>query len=468
MLRAPLRLLLAGLLLPTACGDEATAPLPADATDSGDGADSTTTDGGTDDDAAVGEPEPTFTYWRDAKAILDAKCGSCHQPDDIAPFPLQTYADVAAVAAILPSSLMAESMPPWPPGDDCRPYAHDRSLDDDALDVLLTWLDEGAPEGDPADAPPPSGEPPAAPWSPSAVVEMPEPYTPVAEPDDYRCFLVPWGETDPTYITGYQVVPGNRSVVHHVIVFNAEAEIVPELEAMDAAEPGPGYTCFGGAGVPANWVGSWVPGSDVSRLPEDTGIRIEPGSMMIVQMHYNTLSSGSAEDQTRVEFETRDQVARPGLTVPFTKLQWVTGTEPMHIPAGDPVVTHSYDLPALLLKQRLDNLGLGVGDSFLVHNVGLHMHYLGTAGRLSVVRDDDQEDCMLDIDRWDFGWQGGYTLRDPMRIDGGDRLRISCTWDNSADNQPVVDGDILPPQDVEWGEGTTDEMCLGVMYVTAE
>jgi hypothetical protein len=74
---------------------------------------------------------------------------------------------------------------------------------------------------------------------------------------------------------------------------------------------------------------------------------------------------------------------------------------------------------------------------------------------------------VLRIDEWNFDWQGGYTLREPLRVGPDDTLRISCTWDNSAENQPVVDGAVLEPQDVVWGEGTTDEMCLSVMYVTA-
>ncbi|MCA9709739.1 MAG: monooxygenase [Myxococcales bacterium] len=458
-----------GLLLPAACADQAAEP----DLDAGDASTGDASSSGSDAAAEPEGPVATYTYWRDAKAILDAKCGGCHQPDDIAPFPLTTYEQVRAVAAVLPASLEAETMPPWPPADGCQEYAHARSLDEADKALLLTWLDEGAPEGDPADAPAPEPEPGAEPqpepWSPTMTVEMPEPYSPVTAPDDYRCFLVPWTQAETSYVTGYRVVPGNRSIVHHVIMFNADASVVPQLQAMDDADPGPGYACFGGTGTAASWVGSWAPGGGVAELPPDTGIRIEPGSMMVVQMHYNTLASDPAPDQTAIELTVAEQVERPALTIPFANFEWITGADPMLIPAGDPQVTHEYAFPVgnPLFRQRLSDVGVMAGEPFVVHSAGLHMHYLGTAGTLSVVRGGGGEDCLLDIEDWDFGWQGGYTLREPLRVDADDQLRISCTWDNSAGNQPTIGGEVLTPHDVEWGEGTTDEMCLGVIYVSA-
>ncbi|MEM9458514.1 MAG: monooxygenase [Myxococcota bacterium] len=468
MTRVPTLLPLCTFVLSISCGDST--PSEQDSPDTA----STGAEGDPPGDTgSEAEPEPatpTYTYWRDAKSIIDAKCANCHQPDDIAPFPLVNYDDVQAVAAVLPASLQGQTMPPWPPDSSCQDYAHSRALDPQEQQVLLTWLDEGAPEGDPSQAPTSDDEPSGPAFTPTLSIEMPEPYTPTAEPDDYRCFPVAWPESDTRFITGYQVIPGNRSIVHHVIVFNASADLADEVAQMDADDPGPGYTCFGNAGVQAQSVSSWVPGSNASALPEGTGVQIEPGSVMIIQMHYNTLSSEPASDQTRLELVLADQVERPALTLPVVNFQWITGGEPMHIPAGDPAARHSFDLSASnpFVRQQLNRLGIESDEPFLVHGAGLHMHYLGTQGLLSVLRDDGAEDCVLQIDQWDFGWQGSYTLREPLRVDPQDQLHISCTWDNSASNQPTVDGEVLPPQDVEWGEGTTDEMCLGSLYVSAE
>lgn len=457
---------LCALTLTIACTDADSSPSDTDAVDptgSMDDPDAETT-------AAEDESEPLHTYYRDAKVIIDDKCGGCHRPGDIAPFSLTTYEEVAAVTAVLPASIELGSMPPWPPAEDCRPFSHSLSLSEDERALLLDWLDEGAPQGDPADEPPPAPGSEPEPWTPSLTLQMPEPYTPTVEPDDNRCFLVPWPEQERKYMTGYQVVPDNRAIVHHVILFNADADTAQQLRELDEAEPGPGYSCLGGVGAPADWIGSWAPGADGRAMPEGTGIAIEPGSMMVMQVHYNTLGATASPDQTSMEIELADEVERPAATLPFTNVQWVTGGSPMTIPAGEPEVTHSFELPVSnpFLRSRLADIGVGAGDSFLVHSSGLHMHYLGTSASLSVARDGGDDDCMLDIPRWDFDWQGGYTLADPMRVGPSDSLRISCTWDNSPENQPVVDGEVITPQDVQWGEGTTDEMCLGILFVTAE
>lgn len=469
---APLLLLCGSLLLPLACTDAGSASTSEPGDEAG-----TTTAAGSGTDAAdssgttAAAEEPTFTYYRDAKAVLDAKCGGCHQPDDIAPFALTTYDEVKAVAAALPGSITAGTMPPWPPAAGCNEYDHSRVLTADEQDLLLTWLDEGAPAGDPADEPE-HPDAPADDFVPTMTIEMPEAYTPTVEPDDNRCFLVPWPEDGATYITGFHVVPGNRSVVHHVVLFNAPASDVEELQALDDAEPGPGYTCLGGVGVGglASWIGAWAPGSAGESVPEGTGMRIEPGSMMVLQMHYNTSSAAPAPDQTRVEVELAAEVEHPAVTVPFTNFQWPLGGEPMVIPAGDPEVTYGFELQAgnPLFRQLLADADIGTDEALVVHSAALHMHYLGTSGSLAVGRDGGGEDCMLRIDEWDFDWQGAYTLTEPLRVEPSDSLKISCTWDNSAENQPVVAGEVIEPHDVQWGEGTTDEMCLGVLYVTGE
>jgi hypothetical protein len=71
-------------------------------------------------------------------------------------------------------------------------------------------------------------------------------------------------------------------------------------------------------------------------------------------------------------------------------------------------------------------------------------------------------ECVLDIPRWNFHWQGAYGLTNPKRVERGDSLSIECHWDNSATNQP----DGLAPRELNWGERTDDEMCLAFLYIT--
>ncbi|HVI02174.1 MAG TPA: hypothetical protein VM869_25850, partial [Enhygromyxa sp.] len=346
---------------------------------------------------------------------------------------------------------------------------HNRSLTEDERELLLTWLAEGAPEGDPADEPPAPGDDPASDFEPDVTLTMVEPYTPTQGPDDYRCFVIPWDGPEP-WVTGFRVLPDQRSIVHHVIAFAVDPELASTVEAMDAAEDGPGYTCFGDAGVQeARWLGSWAPGGRAAVFPEGTGARLEPGSRVVIQVHYNTSSSGPVADQSGIELSLADTVERPLITTPATNVAWVVGAIPMSIPAGDPDVTHStlIDLRSGYWGAQTAEAGAAADEDLVLHVSGLHMHQLGVSARLSIIRNADAaEECVLEIPEWDFGWQGGYQLVDPIRIHPGDKVKLQCWWDNSAENQPIIGGEKVEPIDVAWGEGTRDEMCLAVLSLT--
>ena len=140
----------------------------------------------------------------------------------------------------------------------------------------------------------------------------------------------------------------------------------------------------------------------------------------------------------------------------------------MTIPAGEESVSHalSYDIVGANICSAFGEDTMDSSMGIEVHNVGLHMHELGRHATLSIERADGNNECLLDIPDWDFGWQGGYFLKQPTLLYAGDKLSLQCEWDNSAENQPVINGEKLEPQDVEWGEGTRDEMCLGILYLT--
>ena len=127
----------------------------------------------------------------------------------------------------------------------------------------------------------------------------------------------------------------------------------------------------------------------------------------------------------------------------------------MHIPPNQVDVTHAFEFDATL----------ATGGPFQIYSAGLHMHTLGTRIKASAITSAGVEQCLAQIDDWNFHWQGSYGLRAPVTFNRGDKLRVECHWDNTVGNQPVVGGQPRTPADVYWGEGTTDEMCLGVFYV---
>ena len=140
----------------------------------------------------------------------------------------------------------------------------------------------------------------------------------------------------------------------------------------------------------------------------------------------------------------------------------------MSIPAGEASVAHSFTAQRSnpFMTLLLQEIGAGSEDTLWVSNAGLHMHLLGRSGSLAIEHDNGEDTCLVEIDDWDFGWQGSYRLSEPVAFGPQDALALGCEWDNSAGNQAIIDGEIGEPRDVEWGDGSFDEMCLSVLYVS--
>jgi hypothetical protein len=306
-------------------------------------------------------------------------------------------------------------------------------------------------------------------------VALPEHYTPSDTLDDYRCFAIPWPAdlSEDSFVVAQDYFPDRRELVHHVITFVAGPGEAGFYQGLDDADPGPGYQCFGGPGKTdwsAQWLGAWAPGQQPWRAPAGTGIRVEPGSVLIMQVHYNSVGGEPAPDQTSVGFEVVSAVDRPAAFIPVVDYGWVTGSKPMTIPAGESEVVHTVEIgrsnPVFLYLTAA--LGVSPNAALDIWNASLHMHLLGERAQLLVTHPDAADECLLSIDGWDFNWQGAYELEAPVSFATGDSLVLGCSYDNSAENQPLIDGVPKEPETVGWGDGTYDEMCLGIIYVAAK
>jgi hypothetical protein len=451
------RIYLLGLLLAgcNASGED----LDAGATGDGGGL-----DGGNADTGVEG---PRVVYYRDIKPIVDRNCVQCHSPTGIGPIDLTVPAVAVAARDKIKEQVSSKLMPPWHASEDCRGYEHDRSLDDDTIDLIVEWVDLGAPLGDPSQEPPP-GAPPS-PGLARIDLELPLPSYTANVGDDYRCQVVEWTEAASKFVTGFNLVPTNPQIVHHSNIYVVNANGAQAVRDKDAAAPGPGYPCFGGAFEPGvELLGAWAPGSTGLEYPSGTGIQIDPGSLIILEMHYFVLrGTDNTTDDSTLALRVEDQVDRRALVAPFWNFQeWSQGRN-MPIPADDPNVTHSIDLDPNGFVQLL--APWLTARNIRIYGAGLHMHFLGTSGKVHVIRGDQSHECLLEIPRWDFNWQYGYILEEPTDfLIGRDHLYLECHWDNTAGNQPIIDGVRRPVQAANWGGRSTDEMCIGYVYVTEQ
>ncbi|MSP23630.1 MAG: monooxygenase [Myxococcales bacterium] len=396
------------------------------------------------------QPDVTgTTYYQAAKPILDGRCGKCHHEGGIGPFTLDSFAGAKEVALAVKSAVEQRTMPPWLASDGCAEYVGDPSLSDEQIATISAWVDEGAREGDPLTE--------AAKLAPvvntglsrtDRTLEMPVDYVAQVEPDDYRCFVIDWPETETTYVTGFRANPGTSEVVHHVIAFLIEPADVAAIEKLDAGEEGAGYTCYGGPGNnEARWIGSWAPGGLGYDFVPGTGIEIVAGAKVVLQVHYNTLNSGALPDRTSIELKLDATVERKAWVQPWANPSWLDGGK-MIIPAMTDGVGHEFGFdPTPFLSD---------GKPLRLYSAALHMHVLGQTARTEIRRADGSTECLLDIPRWDFHWQGAYRFAESKLLSPGDELHLQCTWDNPTN------------KDVDWGEGTTDEMCLGAYYLAID
>lgn len=335
-------------------------------------------------------------------------------------------------------------------------------------------------------------------------VGLPAAYTPTSAgsaTDDYRCFVLATNLPDDRFITGVRFVPGNAALVHHAILYRVSPGQEEAAAKRDAEDPGEGWSCFGGPNLPATadsdalsslsgtpWLAAWAPGGREARYPEGTGVFVEAGSSVILQVHYNLLA-GSGDDATSVELNT------VGAEEDLRRLETMLLPAPVELPCRpeesgplcdrDAAVADTIERFGGEAMRTIWGLQFMCGGDLTDPQAGAttscthrvrapmtiyaaagHMHLLGRS--ISIVANEGTrgEELLLDIESWDFDNQGARPLTPSVDLDMGDTLTVRCTHDTGL-------RDLLPaladtePRYITWGDGTTDEMCLGILTVSA-
>jgi hypothetical protein len=383
----------------------------------------------------------TPTWADDVACIVYSHCTSCHRDGGIAPFALETYAQAFTKRDDMQDVTGVRYMPPWPPDESYRSLAHERVLTQDEIDIIAAWAAGGGPEGDPGNAPAPPVF--TSNWlisSPDITVKMPDYTIPSISEDLYRAFVIPSGNTVDQFIKGFEVVPGNSEIVHHVLVFQ---DTSGQAQALDDADPDPGYTSFGGIGVDnTQLIGFWVPGSQPYFTPTGMGIRLFAGADIVIQVHYPNGSDGEL-DSTRVNFQLDTNPLLRNMGLDAFLEHTITMTDgPLIIPPNEVKTFHNQftsPIPATITA------------------IAPHGHLICTSMKSWAVTPSDDTIPLIDIPDWDFHWQGLYEFRHPIFLPTGTTLYGEATYDNTSANP---DNPNDPPQWVTLGEATTDEMML--------
>ena len=377
---------------------------------------------------------PTFT--RDVAPIVQRHCAVCHRPGQTGPFPLLSFEDVARRAKQVERVTRERIMPPWPPRRDVGgPFEGERVLSDEELATLRRWVENGAPEGDPADLP----EPPAWPegWQlgrPDLVLELEPAFVVPAEGKDiYRNFVLPIPVTETRWVRTLEFLPGNPRLLHHALM---RVDVTGSARELDARDPAPGFAGMnmGMAALPDGHFLGWAPGKSPDPGRDDMAWRVEPGMELVLQMH---LRPSGREESIQPSIGL---YFAPGAPTKHLRALTLNSTR-IDIPPGE----SDYTLEATFV--------LPVAVEVL--SVLPHAHYLGKDLRAFALLPDGGTRWLLRIDPWDFDWQDQYRFVEPVPLPAGSTVVMHYSYDNSAENPANPSS---PPRRVVFGESSTDEM----------
>lgn len=375
----------------------------------------------------VAEPDSnsTVTYSKQISRILQDRCVECHREGEIAPFSLTSYDEAAGWGEMIAEVVEQQRMPPWHANPKHGDFANDAQLTDEEKALINDWVASGTPEGDPADLPEPRkffdgwriGEP-------DLIVKMSsKPFQVPAEGEvRYQYFTVDPGFTEDKWIQAAECRPGNRAVVHHIIVAAGSPEQAGRRVHGD---------------LESDWLTATAPGARPLILPEGLAKRIPAGSRLVFQMHY-TPNGTAQEDLSCVGLIFADPA-----TVKREVVTQKAAQSRFQIPPGadDHEVTANTTF-------RQDTLMLAMFP---------HMHLRGKSFRYTATYPDKSEEILLDVPHYDFNWQNSYEFKEPKLMPAGTRLTCVAHYDNSAANLSNPD----PTAAVRWGDQTWEEMMIG-------
>ena len=392
---------------------------------------------------------PTFT--RDIAPILYANCVECHRAGEIAPMSLITYAEVRPWAKSIVRQVGSGVMPPWHADAPHGTFRNERSLTSAQKELLEKWTVAGAPEGNPADLPPAPTF--AAGWrigQPDVVFEMQEDYgVPAKGTIEYEHFYIPTNFTEEKWLQAIEARPGNRLLVHHILVYyetppdgprtppvlqlNREDSRIPPRSQQGNRPPREGNFA-------SRLLATYAPGTNPQVFPAGTALRLPPGGVLHLQMHY-TANGKAGTDRSKIGLIFAKEPPEEEIRVS----QFLNGR--FTIPAG--------------ASNHEVNADVTFAQDATLWGLFPHTHVRGKRWSYELELPDGTKRSILSVPRYDFNWQTYYMYEQPMEIPKGARIRSTAWYDNSAANRSNPD----PAIDVKWGDQTWEEMqYTGIMY----
>lgn len=390
-------------------------------------------------DAAGSTDRVTFT--KDVLPILQENCQACHRPGGdniagmIAPMSLMTYKEVRPWAKSIVKAVVARDMPPW----DATPatagqFLNERTLTDEEIETIETWVSTGATRGNPADAPEPHQFRGSDGWymgEPDLIVPLERVWVNDDVEDwqpGFRVLITEEMMPEPRWIQAVEMRPGS-GVVHHMIA-SASAPAI-------AGHPREQFLA-----------GSMAAGEEPTMYPEGLGNLLRAGTTLAGSMHYyKEPGPGTGVwDESMIGFRFHPK-----------------GTEIKYKVTRSGIGTRDIGNTGFEIPPRHPNWTVGSSKIFEDPTVLValhpHMHYRGKTMVYTAYYPDGGTEVLLDVDRYDYGWQTQYIYKEPKYIPPGTRIDVLATFDNSESIKARVP-QLNIDRSVRFGAPSTDEMMI--------
>lgn len=400
------------------------------------------------------DPSAPVTFNQDIFPILENNCQGCHRPGGIAPMSLMTYESTRPWAKAIKTKVLNRQMPPWFAEAGGAALRNAPQLTAADLITLARWADTGAAEGAPVK--PQQTRQWTDGWrtQPDVIVSMEDAYAVNATgPGEIKRFLIPSPFKEDTWVTSIEIRPGDPSVVHHAIVelggtmpsktvrlpdgseVTADAMVVADVSGSSGSYAGDFFT---GPGTFTTMEAVYAPGTQPLNFAYTNSAKLIAGRKWIrLEVHY-TPNGKPTTDKTMVGFTLAKSPAQRRFVI-MAPDHLADMRKP--IPAGrDNYQTRG----ELKFKQDVDLAW------FMPH-----MHLRGKDMTFQLIYPNGKKETVLAA-RFNFHWQLGYELENPIHVPKGTKLVVTAHHDNSRNNPNNPDA----TRPVEWGDLTSQEMMV--------
>ena len=368
-----------------------------------------------------------ISYSDDVAPILMENCVSCHREGGLGPWAMNDYNMVRGFSLMIREVLRTKRMPPWHADPDVGHWGNDRSLTTDETQTLVHWIEAGAPRGKGEDILA-TNDTEYFDWdaedtmgAPDYVINIPATEVPASGVVDYQYHFVENNIPDDVWIKAAEIMPGDRTVLHHVITtFGYDI-----TEGEHAGK----FKRIGG-------LRGYAPGLNNDGFPKDTGVLLPADAKFEFQVHY-TPAGVQTVDESKMGIWLHDEVP----THQMISMFMANGR--IKIPAG--------------AKNHKETAEQTIPKDAWLYSLLPHAHFRGKAMEFRAMYPDGTSELLLSVPNYDFNWQTTYEFTEPKFMPAGTKLVQANWWDNSGQNRANPD----PSIEVTWGEQSWEEMLFG-------